>query len=416
MSLATLREKESTDKPYISPEAIESSIKRFLDWLDSAGYESYDPYDLWGTAYGLWARKIYYKKGKVSTPLVAPIIFADIFFPSIRKLFVKKKRYATSDAQILLAYLNLHQASPTEGFLDRAVDLEKEIFSYSVSGYQGLCWGYPFDWQNNKAMWPKNTPFITCTPYCYEAYLALNQATGSEEYLEKAQSIANFVYKDLNDTRYDSDAFAGSYSPLDNSMVINASAYRAYVLISAGKLFNNDSYLKTGLNNLKFILRSQREDGSWLYGLDTKADQFIDNFHTCFVLKNLHKINCIHKSNSILQSIKSGFNYYRDNLIGPDNRPKSFSQEPRLQLGQLEMYNYAEAITLGSLLHDAIPEAWHLALSLANDLTSNFQRPEGFFVTRTFKFGFRHTFPFIRWPQAQLFYALTNLQEARLST
>jgi hypothetical protein len=30
-------------------------------------------------------------------------------------------------------------------------------------------------------------------------------------------------------------------------------------------------------------------------------------------------------------------------------------------------------------------------------------------VTRVFRGGFRHRFPFLRWPQAQLFYALTNL-------
>ena len=73
------------------------------------------------------------------------------------------------------------------------------------------------------------------------------------------------------------------------------------------------------------------------------------------------------------------------------------------------MYDFAEGITLGALIGDMIPEAGELARSLANKLIQNYQLPDGHFVTRVFRGGFHHCFPFLRWPQAQLFYALTNL-------
>ena len=96
-------------------------------------------------------------------------------------------------------------------------------------------------------------------------------------------------------------------------------------------------------------------------------------------------------------------------LIDADGNPKSFAVEPRLQLAKLEMYNFAEGITLGALLGDEVPGARELAVRLAGKLITEHQLADGHFVTRVFRGGIRHTFPFLRWPQAQLFYGLTNL-------
>ena len=52
---------------------MDDSCSRFMVWLERSGYESYDPYDLWGTKYGLWSRKKYYAHGKLAVPLVAPL-------------------------------------------------------------------------------------------------------------------------------------------------------------------------------------------------------------------------------------------------------------------------------------------------------------------------------------------------------
>ena len=101
--------------------------------------------------------------------------------------------------------------------------------------------------------------------------------------------------------------------------------------------------------NLQFILDSQREDGSWLYALESPAEAFIDHFHTCFVLKNLHKLNRVLASAAVVRAIEKGWDFYRRALFHDDETPKSFAIEPRTQLARVEMYNFAEAITLGTL-------------------------------------------------------------------
>ena len=426
----------------ISPsvaDKLSSSIHSFIAWLERTGGESYDPYDLWGTRYGLWARRLYYRKNFFGLPLIAPIVAVETLFPSVRKLFVHKQRFATADAQLLLAFLNLHALGerdrpgrpsrrpadwsgpkspspvPTSSpgadqtHLAHAKNLADRLLQSSLPGYSGHCWGYPFDWQNNCGLWKKNTPFITSTPYCYEAFAELSEASGDAKYRSVAESAARFVFQDLNDTPVARGSAAASYGPLDNSQVINASAYRAFVLFDAAQRFGVTQYEEKAQANLNFILQSQRPDGSWLYALNSPGEAFIDHFHTCFVLKNLLKMNRHLNSDSVRDAIAKGYEYYRRDLFDRKGLPKSFAIQPRTQLVRLEMYNFAEAITLGVLLRDQIPPAFQDAQRLAALLMDEYQLPDGQFTTRVFIGGWRHTLPFIRWPQSQLFYALTNL-------
>lgn len=404
-------------EPILAPSAtsnmerdkIAKSIQAFLAWLDDHGYAGSDPYDIWGTPYGLFARRLYYKHSTLGLPLIAPILASEILCPEVRTIFVEKQRYATADGQLLLAFLNLYQDSGASEFLGKARKLAQDLLQYSIPGYKGHCWGYPFDWQHNRGVWKKNTPFITATPYCFEAFLALFDVTGDESCLAVAESIARFVHGDLAETPLPSGAAAGSYSPLDNSQVINATAYRAMVLFEAAHRFNQAAYQESAERNLQFILESQREDGAWLYALDHRSERFIDHFHTCFVLKNLVKLNARRQDKAVSEAIARGYRYYHEHLFGPDGLPRSFAIKPRTQIVRLEMYDFAEAITLGCLLRHEMPNAFALARSLAGVVCGQFQLPDGHFVTRVYVGGLKHTFPYLRWPQSQLFYALTNI-------
>jgi hypothetical protein len=114
-------------------------------------------------------------------------------------------------------------------------------------------------------------------------------------------------------------------------------------------------------------------------------------------------------SGDVTGAIRKGFDYYRRALFGPDGLPRSFAVKPRTQIVRLEMYDFAEAITLGAVLRDEIPEAFALAHRLARIVCQQYQLPDGHFVTRVYIGGIRHTLPYLRWPQAQMFHALTNL-------
>ncbi|MGA2173989.1 MAG: hypothetical protein ABSH38_03290 [Verrucomicrobiota bacterium] len=393
------------------PEAANlwSSIQAFLRWLDQNGYESYDPYDIWGTRYGLFSRRIYYGHRLLGSPLIAPILLMEVLCPSLRRWLVGKGRFATADAQLLLGFLNLYEAKGGSIFLEKARALSRDLLQISVPGYSGFCWGYPFDWQHNRGLWKKNLPFITATPYCFEAFLRLFDLTADPAFLTIARSIAQFVHKDLRDTPTSPNAAAASYSPVDSSQVVNASAYRAMVLFEAADRFQIEDYRQTASRNLNFILQNQNQDGSWLYAVDHASERFIDHFHTCFVLKNLAKINRRLKSAEITGAVARGYKYYRSALYDSSGMPKQFAIRPRTQIVRFELYDFAEAISLGCWLWPEIPEALDVARRLAGTVRDRFQTASGHFLTRVYKGGLKHRFPYLRWPQAQLFYALTSL-------
>ena len=384
------------------------AVRAFVQWVERTGGTSYDPYDLWGTVYGLLARRLYYAKNPLGLLLISPVVLLETLGPGARGLFVKKQRFATADAQLGLAFLNLDKLTGQSTYLDQARAQGEHLLQSSIPGYSGHAWGYPFDWQNSRSLWRKNTPFITAVPYCFECFLGLYDTTQDQHCLEIAASAARFVFADLKDTETSRTAAASSYSPVDHSKVVNASAYRAFVLFEAAHRFNRADYQARAWQNLNFVLETQRADGAWLYAVDHPAEQFIDHFHTCFVLKNLVKINQRLGNEAVRRAIERGYAYYRRNLFDAKGLPRSFALQPRTQIVRLEMYNVAEAITLGTLLRSQIPEAFDLAQNLARATVSTYQTPAGCFVTRVYLGGLRHTLPFLRWPQAQMFYALTN--------
>jgi hypothetical protein len=391
---------------------FENTIRKFTDWIDASGTAGYDPYDLWSTRYGTHARRLFYRFGNAAALLSAPFVLAERLAPRAARLGVAKKPYATSHAHLILAYLELHECEFQGGnWLKRAADLANELDQMKIKGYSGDCWGYPFDWENRRGFWPKSTPLITVTPYCFEAYARLYEVKGDERYRERAGSILKFALSDLNNTERPSGAIASSYSPLDRSLIINASAYRAFVLITGSKIFSNSEAAELGEKLVQFVLESQRPNGSWPYALEERGDDFVDHFHTCFIQKNLAKIYGVNRNALVWNAIEKGFAYYEKELFDVRGLPRPFSEGGN-RLLKYSLYDFAEAINLGILLRDRIPRAFEMAISVARETAIRFQLADGHFVTSVGRTGLADKLSFIRWPQAQLFHSLASLWKA----
>jgi hypothetical protein len=389
-------------------ELIKKSINRFLEWKNQNGYLSRDQYDFWSTKYGIWSKKLYYKKKIVGAVFVAPIFIAEIFLPSIRKFVTLKKRFPIADAHFISGYLNLYKYSPNEKYLREAKIIAEDLLGSSVPGFSGNCWGYPFNWMTTRGLWTSGVPLITTTGYCFEAFINLYYVTNEERYLKIAHSIFLFTLNDLKDTPIEEGIAACSYSPIDNSQIVNANAYRAFVLVEGSRLFKNDEALNKAKLNLNFILRNQNKDGSWLYAVNDKRDNFVDNFHTCFVLKNLLKINTILEDEQISIAIKKGFAFYKLHLLGKGYCPKPFAKLSRFNIVKTELYDYAEGISLCLKMQQSDDEAMQIAEKLVDDVISKYQKPDGSYYTRISIFNIPNKIPYLRWSQSQLFYALTN--------
>src|SRR5690349_20714890 len=107
-------------------------------------------------------------------------------------------------------------------------------------------------------------------------------------------SVASNAHHDYKDFETSPTASTCSYTPYpeQSTTVINANAYRAFLLMSAAQDFPEQEYRNVGQRNLNFVIESQQRDGPWYYANDGRRD-FTDHYHTCFVLKALSKIEAL---------------------------------------------------------------------------------------------------------------------------
>ena len=218
------------------------------------------------------------------------------------------------------------------------------------------------------------------------------------------ESIGRFVFARIPAVEMSPGVKASAYSPIDARRVVNASAYRGFLLAVAGTRFEHPEWVWEARAMLAFVLESQREDGSWLYAMDGK-DKFVDNFHTCFVLKNLVKADRVLQDSAIRDAITRGYAFYKAFLLDSVGLPRPFARTQRPTLLRRDLYDYAEGINLALLLRDDDADARSIAGRLVGDLLADWVMPDGHFVTRQTVFG-RNTVPYHRWAQAQMFHAL----------
>jgi hypothetical protein len=388
-------------------EEMQATVLRFVAWLDRYGETSLDHQSFFASDLGRGAKSLYYRKPLLGTLAVAPMIFAEAFVPSARQLFWKPQRFPIADAHYAMGFAFLSQVVGDERYYQRAVHFLNVLKETRSRGYEHYCWGYPFNWETRRGTMREGTPLITTVPYVYEAFMQVYQIDGNRKWLDIMRSIAEHALHDYHDFAISTNASSCSYNPDpdDPGGVINASAYRAFLLTRAGVDFSEERYLEAAKRNLNFVIETQNADGSWYYSTDGERD-FVDHFHTCFVLKALAKIEALTGDKQCTQAIERGVDYYVKNLFDSEGLPKPFSRRPRLTVYRRELYDYAECINVAALLKGRFPALDDILSHVIN--LDGWQKPDGSFRSRQLLFGWDNT-PMHRWAQAQLFRSLCFL-------
>jgi len=387
-------------------ERVLKVVLRFIEWLSQYGEDSYDFQSYYASDLGRSAKALYYKKPLLGTVAVSPMVFSEAFVPSARSIFWKRQRFPIADAHYAMGFALLFKLLGEDRYYARAAHFLEVLKETRCPGYAEYCWGYPFNWETLRGTIREGTPLITTVPYVYEAFKQVWVVDQSNEWRRIMKSIAEHACRDYKDIPTSPIASTCSYTPdpEQSLSVVNANAYRAFLLASAANDFSEEKYWKIAERNLSFVLESQNEDGSWYYAKDGKRN-FIDHFHTCFVLKALTKIERLRDHSGCTQAIERGIAYYTANLFDEGGLPKPFSSRPRLTVYRRELYDYAEAINLAVLLGGRFPKLDGLLSSLLTDIVTVWQKPDGSFRSRRLLLGWDNT-PMHRWAQSQLFRSL----------
>jgi len=398
-----------TDTDILLRGEVLAAVRRFISWLDSYGETSYDFQTLYASDLCRNAKALYYRNRLLGTVAVAPIIFCEAFVPSVRKLFWKRQRFPIADAHYAMGFARLGTYLNDDGHYRRALHFLQVLEETRCPGYEHYCWGYPFNWETIRGTIREGTPLITTVPYVYEAFRDVYRIDNNDRWRQIMRSIAEHGLGDYKDFATSDRAATCSYTPTPEQSVgvINANAYRAFLLTQAAMDFSEDSYREAADRNLYFVLESQNPDGSWHYANDGKR-HFIDHFHTCFVMKALAKIEALTGNSDCTRAIERGIDFYVRNLFDERGVPKPFSRPPRLVVYRRELYDYAECINLGILLRGRFEKLDRLVDGVLNELLTVWHKPDGSFRTRQLLLGWDNV-PMHRWAQAQLFRSLCCL-------
>jgi len=393
----------------VSIEKVIAGTVRLSDWVDRYGETSYDHQSFFASKAGRAAKALYYRRPVLGTLAVAPMEFCEAFFPSLRTLFWKPQRFPIADAHYAMGYALLAQLYQSEPYYRRAVHFLEVLQQTRCPGYPNYCWGYPFNWETRTGTIAEGTPLITTVPYVYEAFSYVYAIDSNTKWLDVMRSIAEHAANDYHDWESGPNTASTAYTPgaEDRRGVVNANAYRAFLLLQAAHDFSDERYAKIAARNLNFVLESQNPDGSWYYARDGRSD-FVDHFHTCFVLKALAKIQQLATGVPCEAAIERGVAYYARSLFDAQGLPAPFSQAPRLTVYRRELYDYAECMNLGVLLGDRFPELDAILSRVIADLLARWQKRDGSFRSRELLIGWDNV-PMHRWAQSQLFRSLCFL-------
>ena len=306
----------------------------------------------------------------LGTLAVAPMIFLEAFVPEGRRLFGKTLRFPIADAHYAMGFALLAQTTKENQFYERAVHFLEQLKKSRSPGFQHFCWGYPFDWVTRNGTIPADTPFITTLPYVYEAFEYVYRIDKDAHGSKVMRSMAEHARVDIRDFETSPGVRSCGYGPYDDTGgVINASAYRAFLLTSAAIQFSDDRYLKAAEGNINFVLSAQQPDGSWPYAVDGTRD-FVDHFHTCFVLKALAKIEQLTGHEDVPEGNRTRSRILLRNISWMKTDCQShFPIAPRLTVYRHELYDYAECINLCVLLRDRFSDLQRKLLNSAQRLS-----------------------------------------------
>ena len=388
----------------ILPGQVSTALRNFVAWLGKFGETSWDHQSFFAGALGGRAKSLYYQSRTLGTAAVAPMIFCEAFVPSVRRLFHRRVRFPIADAHYAMGFSFLFRATQNDAYLRRAIQFLDELKRSRSQDFNEYCWGYPFDWVTRGGTIRTQTPLITTTPYVYEAFLQVNELQPRDDLRQVLASIARHVSQDIKDFETSTTASSCSYTPFGEGGVVNAAAYRSFLLTSASQVFSNESYWKMAERNLNFVLENQNSDGSWYYAVDQVRD-FVDHYHTCFVMKALAKIHGLTGHQGCYQALEKGIDYYLGNLFDENGLPKPFSKAPRLTVYKRELYDCAECINLCLLLRDRFPQLDAPLETVVADILRDWIKPDGSFRSRRLHLGWDNV-PMHRWGQSQMFRSL----------
>ncbi len=387
---------------------LDTVIRNLDQWISRNGWAGWDPYDIKSKK---WVLRITAKSsGNFFYRILREGVFESFYhFPlSFRKLLgIQPRVNAKAMGLLATAYLRLFRKTGDQAFYDRAMECLDWLRHHRSPGTTGSGWGYPFDWFSSKLV-PAETPNGIVTTAVGEAFWQAWKLTGDRAWLNECINIAHFL---ASLPRHEAlpGTICFSYTPLFINHVHNLNLFVAEYLIRLGKETNNQGWIDLGMQATDYTLACQRPDGSFDYnGPPEKPANFVDHYHTGFVLRMLFAIWQHTGKPAIRKALDHCFHHYHQHFFEAEGIPKLMPGRKY----RIDIHSCAEALICLSTLGDLYPDSVALKENVYRWTTHNLLSRKGYFYygilkSRFTRFPFKSKIPYLRWGQAWMMLALS---------
>jgi hypothetical protein len=381
---------------------IERSLKRLQSYIESENFKGYDPYD---TLNSPWP---FHWLGKWGPILAIQFQKRNPF--NIRKLLGIKKDYNPKAMGLFLhAYSLQYQQKKDEAILQQMEFLFNWLLENKTKGYDEYCWGYNFDWASPVKFLKKYSPTIVVSGFVAKGIFEYYQATQNQKAVEVLKSIGNFAEKELAWTKNE-DGYCVSYSTKEVDCCYNANMLGAELYARLHSITNEYKYKELACKMTDFTIAHQQKNGSWNYSIDIKTgkERTQIDFHQGYVLDSIHYvIKYCGENEGYKNSLEKGAIFYSKQQFKPNGQ--SLFRLPKKH--PVEIHNQSQGIITLTRLAYLNTQYAIFAEVIAQWTTENMQSKKGYFYYKKYPMYTIKT-PFMRWSQAWIFLALTELKNS----
>jgi hypothetical protein len=325
-------------------------------------------------------------------------------------LGVRKARNPKGLSLFARALLARHRMTGSSGDAAQARELLDWLIAHPSTGFEGLCWGYPYPWQDVGFFAPRDFPNRVVTSFVGQALLDGYETLHDDRYLDAATRAVSFLLGAPKTLLEDDDRRCVSYvpDPAINWIVMDVSALSGALAARVGAITGDGDLIREGGRLVRYVVSKQTDYGAWFYSDPPSASHIThDNYHTGFILDAILGYGLAAGSSEFDDAYRRGIEFYEQKLFEPSGAARFMND----RLYPIDIHGCAQGIITFSLQQRHFGTGGATAARVLRWTVDNMWDPSSGWFYYQRRRGYRTSIRELRWCQGWMSWALASYLE-----
>jgi hypothetical protein len=325
---------------------------------------------------------------------------------------VRKARNPKGLSLFARALLARHRMTGSAEDAREARELLDWLIDHPAPGFDWLCWGYPYPWQDVGFFAPRHFPNRVVTSFVGQALLDGYETLQDVRYLEAAGLAVRFLLEAPKTLHEDDERRCLSYVP-DRDIdwiVMDVSALAGALAARMGAILDDVELVRQGGRLVRYVVSKQTDYGAWFYTDPPSASHIThDNYHTGFILDAILQYGMSADSDEFESAYRRGIEFYEQRLFEANGAARFMSDREY----PIDIHGCAQGIITFSLQQHHFGVGSATATRVLQWTLENMWDPaSGWFYYQRRRY-FRTRIRELRWCQGWMSWALASYLENR---